>query len=139
MPASQLRLESGMLAVDTNVIVRILVGDHPDQTARARIAVEANPIWVPTTVLLETEWVLRNVYRYERARLAEAIEAFIGLPTVTVEHPDRAAAALAALRAGADFADALHLASAVGQDAFLTFDVKLARAASPGSVEVRIP
>lgn len=128
-----------MLAVDTSVIVRILVGDHADQTARARALVETNPIWVPTTVLLETEWVLRNVYRYERIRLAEAIEAFIGLPTVTVEHPGRASTALAALRAGADFADALHLASAVGQEAFLTFDIKLAKAAPPGSVEVRIP
>lgn len=126
-----------MLAVDTNVIVRILVGDHPEQTARARAAVEANPTWVATTVLLETEWVLRNVYRYERARLAEAIEAFIGLPTVTVEHPRRAAAALAALRAGGDFADALHLAAAAGHEAFLTFDLKLVKAARPGSVEVR--
>lgn len=126
-----------MLAVDTNVIVRILVGDHPDQTARARAAVEANPTWVATTVLLETEWVLRNVYRYERARLAEAIAAFIGLPTVTVEHPGRAASALAALRAGGDFADALHLAAAAGHEAFLTFDVRLAKTVHPGSVEVR--
>lgn len=129
-----------MLAVDTNVIVRILVGDHVDQTARARAAVDANPIWVATTVLLETEWVLRNVYRYERAKLAEAIEAFVGLPTVTVEHPGRAATALAALRAGGDFADALHLASAAGHEAFLTFDQRFIRAAAGlGSIPVRAP
>ena len=55
-----------MLAVDTNVLVRFLARDDTGQTARADHLLRVNRIWIPKTVLLETEWVLRNSYAFDR-------------------------------------------------------------------------
>src|SRR5438105_875382 len=98
-----------MLAVDTNIIVRYLTGDDALQAKRARNLVDNNNVFVATTVVLESEWVLRS-YRLTRERILEQMGDFIRLPTVTVEHPLRVARALAWAEAGMDFADALHLA-----------------------------
>lgn len=129
-----------MLAIDTNIVVRYLTGDDRDQSAKARRVVDGETVFVTTTVLLETEWVLRGAYGYRGARLAAALTAFAGLPTVALEAPPVAAAALSALARGIDFADALHLAGARDCDAFATFDRALAKAAANlGGVPVRIP
>ena len=52
-----------MIAVDTNVLVRLLTGDDPAQTQRSVELFAQESILIPKTVLLETEWVLR--YSYE--------------------------------------------------------------------------
>jgi predicted nucleic acid-binding protein len=75
-----------MLAVDTNVIIRYLTGDDPEQSPRARRLLDAQDVWVPTTALLETEWVLRGVYRYKPVQIAAALRRFAGLPRVTLEN-----------------------------------------------------
>ena len=62
-----------MLAIDTNLIVRYLVGDDPGQAARARRLIDNNDVFICTTVLLETEWVLRSVYGFSAARCARAL------------------------------------------------------------------
>ena len=49
-----------MLAVDTNVVLRILLNDDTTQADIARRLVASHDIWVPLTVLLEAEWVLRS-------------------------------------------------------------------------------
>ena len=67
-----------MLAIDANVVVRYLTGDHPDQSARARAVIDAEPVIVATTVLLEAEWVLSSAYGYRAPRLAAALAAFAG-------------------------------------------------------------
>ena len=128
-----------MLAVDTNVLVRLLVTDDAVQLARARAALEAG-IWIASTVALETEWVLRSVYRLTPQQIAEAFAGFAGIPTVRFEHPDRLAEALAAVAQGMGFADALHRAAASECEAFVTFDEDLIRSAgqSPG-VMTRLP
>ncbi len=129
-----------MLAIDTNLIVRYLTGDHAEQSARARALVDKDAVFVSTTVLLETEWVLRGVYGYSADRLVEALRAFAGLPKVTVEDTPLAIRALDWMAAGMDFADALHLAGARNCDAFVTFDLRLARAANRmGTIKVRAP
>jgi predicted nucleic acid-binding protein len=93
-----------------------------------------------TTVLLEAEWVLRSVYGFARARLAEALRGFAGLPRVTLEDAALAAKALGWMGRGLDFADALHLARADGCDAFISFDQRFAAAANLLSeVKVRMP
>jgi len=68
-----------MLAIDTNLIVRYLTGDHPRQSAKARALIDGNDVLVCTTVLLEAEWVLRSVYGYAPVPLAKALAAFAGL------------------------------------------------------------
>ena len=129
-----------MNAIDTNIVVRYVTGDGFEQTSKARSLVDAEAVFVSTTVLLETEWVLRSVFRYPAPRVAEAIAAFAGLPTVSLQDPPRIVAALNAMAAGLDFADALHLAAAEDCDTFFTFDRGLAKAAAGlAGVTVRTP
>jgi predicted nucleic-acid-binding protein len=117
-------------AIDTNVLVRFLTGDDPAQAARARSLIEAGDIFVATSVLLESEWVLRSGYGLASDRILQAMRAFAGLPGVTLEDPQLAARALDWAEQGLDFADALHLGRAEGCSAFMSFDRKLARAAA---------
>ena len=129
-----------MLAVDTNVIVRYLTRDHARQAVRAKRLIDGNDVFVAATVLLETEWVLRGVYRLTPARIVEALADFAALPRVTIEDPAEAAKALEWAAGGMDFADALHLARSEHCEAFVSFDRRLVAAARTiGNPAVREP
>lgn len=129
-----------MLAIDTNVLVRFLVDDDHEQFVRAQRLIERGPVYIADTVLLESEWVLRNGYGFDAPTFVEAIRAVAGLPAVALESPRRIAAALEWRARGMDFADALHLAAASACDAFLTFDRRFASAAARiGAGTVRAP
>lgn len=117
-----------MIALDTNVVVRFLVNDEPAQARRARALIEANAVFVPVTVLLETEWVLRGGYRLPRAEVVRLLRGLLGLPKLVTEDPQRIARALGWHAAGIDFADALHLCGSAGAERFATFDDKLVKA-----------
>jgi predicted nucleic acid-binding protein len=140
MPASSRKRVNAVLAIDTNLVVRYLTGDDPEQAARARKLIDGQQVFVSRSVMLETEWVLRGVYSFAGAPLSAALRAFAGLPSVTLEDPRLIAQALAWMEGGLDFADALHLASAEGCDAFVTFDTRLAkRAARQSTIEIKVP
>jgi len=129
-----------MLAVDTNVLVRFLTNDHPQQSPRARRLVEGNDVWVSLTVLLETEWVLRSVYRFAPVQIVDGLRDFAGLPRVSLENPALVARALDWSAVGIDFADALHLGAADRCEEFITFDVGFAKAAKRATgMNVREP
>lgn len=129
-----------MLAVDTNVVVRFLTRDDAAQFARADALIKEREIYISTTVLLETEWVLRSGYRYRRTRVVEALRDLAGLPRVRVEDAGLLAQALEWAERGMDFADALHLASAKDCEAFASFDRRLVRQARwVGGISVRVP
>lgn len=129
-----------MLAVDTNVVVRYLTRDEPAQAARARALIDGTAVFISSTVLLESEWVLRDVYRYSAAKVGEALRAFCQLRTIVVEDSRSAMQALNWMEQGLDFADALHLAKALDCEAFISFDRALARAANRlAGVTVRAP
>ena len=129
-----------MLAVDTNVIVRYLTRDDSEQFAKANALISGEDVYVCTTVLLETEWVLRRGYRFGREQVIAALGAFAGLPRVTLEDPASTAKALDWTLRGMDFADALHVAKAQGCEAFVSFDQRLAAAANAISdVKIRTP
>ena len=128
-----------MRAIDTNVLVRYLTGDEPEQSARARSAVEAGDVFVSTTVLLESEWVLRSVYGFAGGEVAAALRAFSGLPGVSVEDPAPLSEALDLAEMGMDFAGALHLGAAAGCVALLTFDRRFIERAASASVRVTEP
>jgi predicted nucleic-acid-binding protein len=119
-----------MIAVDTNVLVRFLVRDNAEQAARAAELIRSNEIWICKTVLLETEWVLRSLYRFSPQTLAAALRALAGLERVFLEDEVAVAEALEWFQEGLDFADALHLASVGNATQFATFDGKLARQGS---------
>ena len=118
-----------MIAIDTNVVVRFLTRDDPVQAARARARIGAGSILVLQTVILETEWVLRTRYRFDRAAIGRGLRQLLGLPGVAVEEPEAVAQALDLHDHGFDFADALHLASSRQAEAFATFDHALRRKA----------
>ena len=129
-----------MLAVDTNVVVRYLTNDDPAQAARARRLLAQHEVFVPLTVLLESEWVLRGVFGFPPADVVRGLRALAGLPRVTVENPGAAAVALDWAEHGLDFADALHVAAAQAHDGFVTFDEALVRTARKlGAPTVREP
>ena len=128
--------DGAMRAVDTNVVVRYLTGDDPGQAARARAVIDAGNVFVSTTVLLESEWVLRSVYGLSRTEVAAALRAFAGLPGLSVESPAVLSEALDHAERGMDFADALHLGAAARCEALLTFDLRFIEQA--GEVPVRV-
>jgi predicted nucleic-acid-binding protein len=115
-----------MHGVDTNVIVRYLTGDDPQQANRARAVIGQRSVFVPRTVLLEVEWVLRGVYDLPTEQIIPALRAFAGLPGVSVEDAGLVAKAMDWAEAGMDFADALQLAAAAQCERFLTFDKRFA-------------
>ncbi|WP_103175189.1 type II toxin-antitoxin system VapC family toxin [Paracoccus sp. SY] len=125
-----------MIAIDTNIVVRYLTGDHPEQSRRAREIVDGQPVFVPVTVVLETEWVLRSAYGHGPADVARALRAFGGLPHVTVEDASIVAAAIDLVERGMDFADALHLRRSTDRDAFLTFDRRFVKAAKAVAIDL---
>ena len=128
-----------MRAIDANVVVRYLTRDDPGQAAKARAVVDAGNVFVGTTVLLETEWVLRSVYGFSSRNVADALLAFAGLPGVTIESPALLAGALARTRDGMDFADALHLGAAANCEEMLTFDRRFIETARGDAVRVTEP
>ncbi len=115
-----------MRAVDTNVIVRFLTADDRKQAQAARQVIEAGDIFVGTTVILETEWVLRAGYGFAPTEIATSLRALGGLSGVSFENPAEITQALDWMLGGMDFADALHLARSTHCRAFVTFDKKLA-------------
>ena len=127
-----------MIAIDTNVLVRLLVGDDAAQARRARHLVGSADVVVSASVLLESEWVLRSAYRFDPSAISAAFRGFLGLPNVAIDAPATLAQALDAYDAGLDFADALHLAAAHKVTAFYTFDAKLARGAKTGVPPVKM-
>jgi predicted nucleic-acid-binding protein len=123
-----------MLAVDTNLVVRYLAGDHPRQSARARKVIDDAEVFVSITVMLEVEWVLRSVYEYQPEDVCRALRAFAGLPGVRVEDETLVATALDRVQRGMDFADALHLGKAGHCEAMVTFDRRFIKAAEAAGI-----
>ena len=118
-----------MLAVDTDVVVRLVTQDHAAQAARAAAIFRSGPIHIARTVLLETAWVLGYAYGLDDRAIARVLRGVAGLPNVELEGAREFADALAAMERGLDFADALHLASSGGAGHFVTFDRRLVRCA----------
>ena len=129
-----------MIAVDTNVLVRLLTKDDPGQAMRAAKTMESDEIFIPKTVILETEWVLRHAYRIDQGAIRKGFEKLMGLPNVRVEDQQTVIQAVAWYESGLDFADALHLASSVKAERFVTFDNGFIKAAQKLiSLEVSLP
>lgn len=122
-----------MRAIDTNVVARYLLADDPDQYERS-CAIIASGVFVSTTVLLETGWLLLSRYRFPRASAAALLADVVDLPSVSVADPSAVAWALSRFAAGADLADMIHLAEAKPASAFVTFDQSIAHDAGATSL-----
>jgi predicted nucleic-acid-binding protein len=128
-----------VVAVDTDVLVRLVTNDHPAQAARAAAVFRSGPVFVPKSVLLETECVLRYSYALGSEAILRALRGVLGLPNVTAEDSRSVVLALRLFENGLDFADALHVASSAGADRFVTFDARLVkRTATSAPMEVAL-
>lgn len=124
-----------MASVDTNVLVRLLTADDEVQSRQAkavliRAARTRESTYVPLTVILELEWVLRSRYGYDKERILTVLSLL--LETRELSFQDEAAIenALHYYRhERVDFAECLHLgcAASAGQLPLMTFDRGAAR------------
>jgi predicted nucleic-acid-binding protein len=119
-----------MRAVDTNVLVRIVVRDEPDQVAAADAFI-ANGAWVSHLVFTETVWVLASVYKLSQERILAAASMLLNHVHLTVEDSDVVEAALTQHQAhrSADLSDCLilEIARKAGHLPVGTFDRGLAK------------
>lgn len=119
-----------MPALDTNVLVRYIVEDDRAQLAAAkrliRQCVQAGqPLFVPVTVALELEWVLRSAFGMTRDDVLFALSSLFSAAELTFESERALEVALQLFREGAaDFADCVHIALAAqaGEQPLWTFD-----------------
>lgn len=118
-----------MITVDTNILVRIVTNDTPQQAKRAATLLAKEPVFIPKTVILEMEWVLRYAYKLEKPSILKAFQGILGLSNVAAEDAPNVSRALNWYESGLDFADALHLASSSDSGKFVTFDDKLCKKA----------
>lgn len=125
-----------MVALDTNVVVRLLVGDDPTQTRKAEKIflqhVNGTGVFISLVVLAEVGWVLSAAYRWDRATIHSRIQRLVRTRNVRVEELELVEVALDEYESGkAQLADYLIIGVArVASDTLLTFDKKLGR--SPG-------
>lgn len=117
-----------MIAFDTNILVRILVMDHPEQVAIARQLMAQDTVFISRTVLLETEWVLRSRYHKSRSELLAFFRALLETDNTVIETAEAISQAIKWYAQGADFADALHLATC-GSAVMQTFDREFCKVA----------
>ena len=122
-----------MRAIDTHVLVRALVNDNAAQSARAVALLTGHDIFIPVTVVLELEWVLRSRYAFAPNVVAQAIEKIAALGIVVVGERAAVLAAAAKAAQGWDFAAALHHALSHDCDDFSTLDADLVKRAAPAT------
>ena len=131
-----------MRAIDTNVLVRLLVRDDARQ-ARLADAFVAAGAWISHLVLAETLWVLESVYERSHAHMAAAVEVLLSHESLVVQDSDVVRAALAHYQARPrlGFSDCmvLEIARKAGHQPLGSFDKALARlpgAVVPGAISV---
>ena len=117
------------VVVDTNVLVRFLARDDSEQWRIATSIFIGQRVTILSTVLLETEWVLRKVLKFDHGLIKALFRNLTQSSMICLEDTTRVNLALELHEAGMDFADAFHLASVRPPGTFLTFDRHLVRVA----------
>lgn len=124
-----------MVALDTNVLIRFLVQDHAAQSTAARKLIrkcvnEGQTLFVPVTVSLELEWVLRSNFNFEKQAVVQTLSDLLSSTELSFE--SESALELALLQyaeTSADYSDCLHaaLATAANSGPLWTFDKAAAK------------
>jgi len=129
-----------VIGLDTNVVVRYLVQDEPDQSATASMVIDAltekDPGFLSLVTVVELYWVLRRAYKLSTARCAELVEGLLDARELRVGQDSIVRAALTASHGGLDFPDAViaELGRVAGCEHTVTFDQRAAQ-----SDEMRLP
>ena len=124
-----------MPALDTNVLVRYIVQDDAAQFAAAKRLIkrcisEGSTLFVPVTVVLELEWVLRSSFEFGKEEVLMTLSGLFSAADLTFESERTLEVALQLFRKGsADFADCLHvaLATQASEQPLWTFDKSAAK------------
>jgi predicted nucleic-acid-binding protein len=119
-----------MAALDTNVLVRYLVEDDLTQLALAKRLIrkaisDGQTLFVPVTVFLELEWVLRTSFGFAKNAVLQTLNGLLASSELSFE--SEKALELARLlyaKSTADFSDCVHVAlvGQAGEQPFWTFD-----------------
>lgn len=128
-----------MIAVDTNVVVRLITGDEPDQLEKATCLVEQEGVWIGKTVVLETAWVLQHHYKATDEDIAESFLRLTQTQGILFESEAELLKALDLMKAGTEIEDSMHLTFT---DAtylpFHTFDKDFSRRASRAGQPIQL-
>ncbi|PIQ51872.1 MAG: twitching motility protein PilT [Comamonadaceae bacterium CG12_big_fil_rev_8_21_14_0_65_59_15] len=119
-----------MAALDTNVLVRFLVQDDAKQGLLARELIRSTlakgePLFVPVTVMLELEWVLRSNFGFDKAQIMLTLASLLAASELSFESEKSVEVALELFRQNkADFSDCVHIAisHSAGMTPMWTFD-----------------
>ena len=119
-----------MRAVDTNVLIRLIIRDDKRQAELAEGFI-AKGAWISHVVLAEVSWVLTSVYELDPAKLGTAIQMLLNHEHLTIQDADAVAAALTSYRERSNvaFSDTLivEIARRNGHLPLGTFDRSLAK------------
>jgi predicted nucleic-acid-binding protein len=119
-----------MIALDTNLLARLLLRDDAAQHAKVvELLSSSADFTAPITVVLELVWVL-EAHDCTPQEVETGLNLLFGLQNFKPPHVKALRTALSAYAKGMDFADALHLCMSAGEDEFKTFDKRLARKAA---------
>jgi predicted nucleic-acid-binding protein len=118
-----------VIGLDTNVLARYFVEEEgadaatlAQRQAAHQLIESGQDLFLPKTVALELEWVLRGYYGFAAEQVLLVFEQLLQHPCLQVEDRPGLEQAVAGLRSGLDFADALHHASCKGCEAIASFD-----------------
>ena len=118
-----------MIGLDTNVIVRYVIRDNPDQARLASTLINSlsadNRAFLPLVVMVELAWVLRSSYQLQRQEIAILLDGLLRTKELLIEQAELVGQALYRYaNSPADFADCLieRCATTAGCDLVFTFD-----------------
>jgi predicted nucleic-acid-binding protein len=119
-------------AVDTNILIRLIVRDDVDQFSRA-IDFCSGGVIISLTVAMEIEWVLRSRYSMPRDAVVESFSVLLEGAEFHFDRANMVSWALDRYAKGADFADMIHLVDSSNASGFATFDAALSNNAGTDS------
>jgi predicted nucleic-acid-binding protein len=121
-------------ALDTNVLIRYIIQDDPEQGQKASEAIEQltiqNQGFISCIVLCELNWVLKTAYKISKNERIATLQKIFSVPVFDIENLDCCLKALRRYGKGkADFSDYLtqQIAEQHGYKNLLTFDQKAAQ------------
>jgi predicted nucleic-acid-binding protein len=128
-----------VIALDTNILARLVTNDDPLQARQSALLIDtANALFVPLSVTLELEWVLRGAYALDKPAIARSFEALLSIKNMNFERAADVQQALELYLLGFDFADALHHCGAAGCTALATFDERFRKLAAKANLMPRV-
>ena len=126
-----------MIALDTNVLARLVTNDDKAQALEAAALIDSGvALFISTTILLELEWVLRGAYQLDSATIVRTFEHLLSIRNLSFERQAEVEMALQHYAIGFDFADALHHSASLSCAGFASFDKKFERLAAKAKLKL---